>query len=541
MNRLAIYIAGLFVVLIGIADASTIEKVERTGTITYRSSQNVYVKFENTEGISVGDTLFQKNKNRLTPAVIVRFISTKSVAGETINGSNLNVDDKLIAIVEREIPDAVVKEDKTPDIIVPLLNGEVVKQDSFGNASDIKERKSSLRGRFSVQSYSSISNSTYFPDNQRWRYTFSLNANNVGGSSLSLSNYMSFAYRADQWSTISNNLGQSLRVYDLALNYKFGESTSLWAGRYLNLKISDISSIDGIQFEQGFDKNYAGIVAGSRPNFTDLGLNLKLFEYGVYIGRDDSIGAGYMSNTLAVFEQTNDFKTDRRFIYFQHSNSIISNTNLFVSSEMDLYKKIVGVKKNEFQLTSLFASLRYSPVNAVSLSLSYDERKNVIYYETFKNFIDSVFENETRRGINLRMNLKPVRNVFVGLNGGYRYQKGDLKPARNFGGYLSYSQLPLVGISPTVSYDKLITSYIEGGVAGVRLSRDIGSFFDLSVYFRNTQYKFYSSIASMNQNSVSVDLSTFLFNPAFLTISYEGIFEAPLTTGRILLDLTTRF
>lgn len=541
MNRLAIYIAGLFVVLIGIADASTIEKVERTGTITYRSSQNVYVKFENTEGISVGDTLFQKNKNRLTPAVIVRFISTKSVAGETINGSNLNVDDKLIAIVEREIPDAVVKEDKTPDIIVPPLNGEVVKQDSFGNASGIKERKSSLRGRFSVQSYSSISNSTYFPDNQRWRYTFSLNANNVGGSSLSLSNYMSFAYRADQWSTISNNLGQSLRVYDLALNYKFGESTSLWAGRYLNLKISDISSIDGIQFEQGFDKNYAGIVAGSRPNFTDLGLNLKLFEYGVYIGRDDSIGAGYMSNTLAVFEQTNDFKTDRRFFYFQHSNSIISNTNLFVSSEMDLYKKIVGVKKNEFQLTSLFASLRYSPVNAVSLSLSYDERKNVIYYETFKNFIDSVFENETRRGINLRMNLKPVRNVFVGLNGGYRYQKGDLKPARNFGGYLSYSQLPLVGISPTVSYDKLITSYIEGGVAGVRLSRDIGSFFDLSVYFRNTQYKFYSSIASMNQNSVSVDLSTFLFNPAFLTISYEGIFEAPLTTGRILLDLTTRF
>jgi len=541
MNRLIIYIALLFIVLSGIANATTIEKVERTGTITYRSSQNVYVKFETTEGIIVGDTLYQKIENSLTPAVIVRFISTKSVAGETINGLNLNVDDKLIAIIIREIPDVVIKEDKTPDITISPLNSGVIKSDSSGNYSSIKERQSSLRGRFSVQSYSSISNSNYFPDNQRWRYTFSLNANNIGGSSLSLSNYMSFAYRADQWSTISNNLGQSLRVYDLALNYKIGESTSLWAGRYLNLKISNISSVDGIQFEQSFDENYVGVVAGSRPNFTDLGFNLKLFEYGVYIGRDDSIGSGYMSNTLAAFEQTNDFKTDRRFLYFQHSNSILPDINLFVSSEMDLFKKISGVKKNEFQLTSLFASIRYSPVNAFSLSLSYDERKNVIYYETFKNFIDSVFENETRRGINLRMNVKPVRNVFVGLNGGYRYQKGDLKPARNFGGYLSYSQLPLVGITPTVSYDKLITSYIEGGVAGVRLTRDICNYFDLSVYFRNTQYKFYSSIASLNQNSVSVDLSTFLFNPAFLTISYEGIFENPLTTGRILLDLTTRF
>ena len=539
MNKLIIYITVLFVVLIGTAAASTIEKVERTGTITYRSSQNVYVKFESTEGIAVGDTLFQKSNINFIPAVIVRFISTKSVAGETINGSNLNVDDKLIAIVEREIPDVVVKDEKTPDITVPQLPAEIMKRDSALTNAGI--RRSAFKGRFSVQSYSSLSNSTIFPDNQRWRYTFSLNADNIGGSSLSFSNYMSFAYRADQWSSIPNNFGSSLRVYDFALNYIFGSSTSLWVGRHLNMKISNISSIDGIQLEQGFDKNYVGAVAGSRPNFTDLGLNAKLFEYGVYIGRDDSIGAGYMSNTLAAFEQTNNFKTDRRFLYFQHSNSILSNTNLFVSSEMDLYKMISGVKKNEFQLTSLFASLRYSPVNEFSVSLSYDERKNVIYYETFKNFIDSVFENETRRGVNLRMNIKPITNVFVGLNGGYRFQKGDIKPARNFGGYLTYSEIPLVGITPTVSYDKLITSYIQGGVAGLRLSRDIGSNFDLSVYLRNTQYKFYSSIAKLSQNSISVDLSTFLFNPAFFTISYEGIFENPLTTGRILLDLTTRF
>lgn len=541
MKRIYLYIIFLFLIAHFVAFASTIEKVERTGTVTYKSSQNIYVKFENTEGISQGDTLFQKIKDKLVPVMVVKFISSKSIAGEAISEIELKIDDKLIAVIEREIPDNVTGENNLSSTIIPSSTEGQVKNEITGNNSQIKQKQSTVKGRFSVQSYSNISNSNYFPDNQRWRYTFSLNAKNIGGSKLSLSNYMSFAYRADQWTNIKDNFGSSLRIYDLALNYDFDESTSLWVGRYLNMKISNISSVDGIQFQKGFGRNYAGVAAGSRPNFTDLGFNLKLFEYGIYFGRDDSIGSGYMSNTLAFFEQTNDFKTDRRFIYFQHSNSVLPNTNIFISSEMDLFKMISGVKKNEFQLTSLFASLRYSPLRAVSFSLSYDARKYVIYYETYKNFIDIVFENETRQGFNLRMNIKPFKYVFIGLNGGYRYQKNDLKPARNFGGYLTYSQLPLIEVTPTVSYTKLITSYIEGGDAGLRLSRSIGNYFDLSLYYRNTQYTFYGSIGSLKQNSLSVDLSTILFRPVFVTMSYEGIFESTSTSGIILLNLTTRF
>ncbi len=399
----------------------------------------------------------------------------------------------------------------------------------------------SVSGKFSVQSYSNVSNSPYFADNQRWRYSFSLKAKNIGGSRLSFSDYMTFAYRADQWSLIKENFGRSLRVYDFALNYDFDPKTTLWLGRHLNRKISNISSIDGLQFETGIKENYVGVVAGSRPNYTDLGLNLKLFEYGIYIGREDSLSSGYMNNTVAFFEQTNNFKTDRRFLYFQHSNSLLPNTNIFLSTEVDMFKQISGVKKNEFQLTSLFASVRYSLSRVVSFSLNYDARKNVIYYETFKNFIDSLFENETRQGFNARINVRPVDRLTLGLTGGYRFQKSDIKPARNFGGYLTYSRIPGVEITPTASYTKLITSYIEGGVAGLRLSRSLGSYFDLSVYYRNTQYEFNSTIGNLNQNSVSVDLSTYLLNPVFLSLSYEGIFEKTSTSGRILLDLTMRF
>jgi hypothetical protein len=521
-----------------IAFASTYEKIERIGIVTYKSTQNVYVKFENTAGISPGDTLFQKMERSVVPAVVVQFISTKSVAGQTIGDIELKVDDKLYAVVEKEIPDSTTVSDKLPETAVVLSSQEIAGKENFTRR---KLNESGISGKISVQSYSNISNSAYFADNQRWRYSFSLNAKKIGGSSLSFTDYMTFAYRADQWSRLKENIGQSIRIYDLALNYDFSKKTSLWLGRHLNRKISNISSIDGLQFETGINENYIGLVAGSRPNYTDLGLNMKLFEYGVYLGREDSLSLGYMNNTVAFFEQTNDFKTDRRFLYLQHSNSLIPKTNIFLSTEVDMFKMISGVKSNEFQLTSLFASVRYSPSSAFSISLNYDARKNVIYYETYKNFIDSLFENETRQGFNARINVRPVNRVFLGLSGGYRFQKSDIKPARNFGAYAGYSEIPGIYITPTISYTKLITSYIDGGVAGLRLSRSFGSFFDLSVYYRNTQYKFYSTIGNLNQNSISLDLSTLLLNPVFFTISYEGIFEKNNTSGRILLDLTTRF
>ena len=73
--------------------------VEKTGKITYVSSQNVYVQFENTDGIKVGDTLFVK-KNNLIPSIIIKFISSTSCAGELIKNTNLKVGDKLIAIAK---------------------------------------------------------------------------------------------------------------------------------------------------------------------------------------------------------------------------------------------------------------------------------------------------------------------------------------------------------------------------------------------------------------------------------------------------------
>ena len=59
------------------------------GSVSYISSQNIYVKFENTESIEVGDTLFIKEKNNFLPAIKVDHKSSKSCVGVSIINNKL--------------------------------------------------------------------------------------------------------------------------------------------------------------------------------------------------------------------------------------------------------------------------------------------------------------------------------------------------------------------------------------------------------------------------------------------------------------------
>lgn len=509
-----------------------------SGNVSYFSSQNIYVKFNSTEGIETGDTLFIKEKSNFIPAVKVDHKSSTSCAGISITNKELELKTVLYAFVL--IDEAEVEEDTTQSItIAPVIIPTVVSDEIVTTTS--LEPVPTLSGKVSVQSYSNFTNNQTSYDYQRWRYTFQLNAGRIANSGFSYSQYISFAYRADEWNTISSDLMQALKIYDLAVKYNFSERTFIWLGRHLNSKISNISSIDGLQFEAGVNEWSFGAAVGSRPDFNNMEFNSKLFEYGAYVNRADLLANGDMQNTLGYFEQTNDFKTDRRFLYYQHSNSAIQNTRIFLSTEVDLYKKEMGEGKTDFSLTSLFTSVNIRPSDLFSIMLSYDARKNVIYYETFKSTLDSIIENETRQGFRTRLTLKPVRNLYVGGDYGYRYRRGDLKPSDNYGGYITYSRIPAIEASATVSFNRLSSSYSEGDIWSATLNRPIVFGFDMMLGYRFTNYKFRYGIDDLKQNSVSINLNTYLLKPVLLNFTYEGIFEKTRTSGRFLANLTYRF
>ena len=526
--------------LVFIVEGHSQQRVERLGKVTYKTSQNIYIQFERTEGILQDDTLYSKTKGKLHPAVKVNFISTRSCAGTSINGDNIKIGDELFAIIFAKQAEENIIVDSGAIAYAPPQTDILPLTVNKSNLRSLKKNISN--GRISVQSYSSLNPGGSSPEDQRWRYTVSYDAEGIGESRLSFSSYFSYAYTVGEWQTIKQKPWDNLKVYDLSLSYDFDEETSLRLGRYINPKISNISSVDGLQFQKKFSNFFGGLIVGSRPDFATLGYNSKLFEYGGYIGRTDTIESGIMENTIAFFQQTNNFKTDRRFVYFQHNNSVLKDFNFSLSSELDLFALENGVGKTKPSLTSFFLSTRYSPSRIISFSFSYDARKNVIYYETYRSFVDSLIEDETRQGIRFGTNIRPLNNIFIGLNAGYRFLKKDIKPSKNFNGYLTYSQVPILDISTTVSYSNLISSYVDGAIYGIRLSKYF-SFIDysLSVSYTKVEYNYLSSVSKLNQNNLSIDFSGRIIEKLYLTCSYEGIFEKQMNYSRILIDLSLRF
>jgi len=522
--------------------SQSVGKEERICVVTFKSSENVYAKFENTTSMKVGDTLYVKDSNSLRPVISVRYLSSHSVAGPSLGGKELKIDDNVYAyVIINEKP--IVKDSVSANKNYP---GTQVGTISSVPRNVTKSVRQNYNGRFSIQSFSNISNFFNAGNYQQWRYSFQFNADSISSSPFSVSDYMVFTYKNGDLSSFSSNISKdlkliskNLKIYDLAVNYKFDETSDIWFGRHLNRKVANISSVDGAQYEQKFSEWYAGLIAGSRPDFTDFGFNPKLFEYGGYLGRTDTVGKSFMENTLAVMQQTNNMITDRRFLYFQHSNNLVPFVNLFFSTEVDLYKKEMGISKNTLSLTGLFTSVNYYPDKAVSFSFSYDARKDVIYYETYKSFADSIIQNQTRQGFRAGVNFRPLDNLFISLSTGYRFQPSDPKPSRNFSGTISYGNIPWIDVVPSVSYIKLISSYIDGSIWGAGLSKNIMDIADVSINYSNNQYTFL--FGSLKQNILSVDLSTKIWQQIYLTLSYEGTFQQQNTWGRFLLDLTTRF
>mgnify|MGYP001616880539 CR=1 FL=1 len=530
----------IFFITAGLTDlsAQVISKLEKLGNVSFITSQNIYVRFENTEGIAIDDTLYISAKEILKPSIIVKFISTTSCSGIAINNYQLKVGDQVKTFAKltdsaKPVTEKVEKQN--------LLQGTITEdKDVAVTVTPYYTKK--IRGNFAVSSYSNLSNSNGAPDFQNWRYSFSMDADSLFRSPLSFTSYINFSYRADRWNDIQKNIGDALKVYDLSINYKISAKTNIILGRKINIRTSSLGAIDGLQLETSISNFVIGAIAGSRPSFTDYGYDIKMFEYGGYLFRSDTLGNASMQNTVGIFQQTNNFKTDRRFLYFQHNSNLTQNLGLFFSSEVDLYKRKNGIDQSSFDFTSLFILGSYSLNNWLNFSASYDARKNIVYYETYKNYADSVLESATRQGFSLRMNLRPLNYLWLGFNYGYRFSKDDPQPSRNYGVNLSYIQLPLILSSVYLSYNKIESGYVNGDYYSAAINKDLfNGEMNVGLGFKRVNYQFLSGSPDLIQNIGNLDLSWRLFYNNFLTISYEGTFQTTTTYSRIYLSLNTRF
>ncbi len=508
------------------------------GSVSYVSSQNVYVKFPSTSELQKGDTLFIQQGNKYLAALIIEQLSSMSCVTKAITNESFAVGDRILGFAKEA--KKLSKEVKEEGIELLPESNEVKISKEIAPELEKGKYKQDIFGRIKLSSNTNFSDN-FKNDNQRFRYTFNLNANNIGNSALSLESYVAFSHRSYDGIAVPSSISD-LKLYTIAARLDISKNTRVWIGRKINRRIANVGAVDGLQAESTLKNFTFGAVIGSRPSYTDYSIDFSLLEFGGYIAHQYKGQNGIIENTFSIFEQKNGGKTDRRFMYFQQSNSLAKNLFTFVSFEMDLYRVQNGLPLNELSLTSMYASLRYKFSTKFSATASYDARKNVIYYETFQNLADSILESSTRQGYRISMNYRPLKKLSVGASASYRNRPEDSRPTKNANTYVRYSQLPFLNASLSVTANYLQTSYLDGQIYGARLDKDLlTGKLNVGLNYRHVNYDFVNSNTPLNQNIAELNLLWNIVKNLSLSASYEGVFETDNKYSRVYLSLRKRF
>ncbi len=536
-------LSGILILIVLFGTLSSVEAQEISvvleGAVSYITGQNIYVKFESTEGIENGDTLFIKVNENLIPVLVVQHHSSISCLCNPMVERTFKVSDIVLAKTKpKTIPVAAAEISVLENRPEQDNNEQVLTSEN--KKTQNTEGKQNVDGRLSVSSYSNFSNVSS-NNLHRFRYTLSMDAQNIGNSKFSAETYISFTHKLNEWDIVKQSLNDALKIYSLAIQYDFNPTASVWVGRKINPKLANVGAIDGVQFQKEWKHLFAGIAAGMRPDYLDYGFNPDLFEYGAYIGQNSKVKNGFVQTSLAYFEQRNKSNIDRRFIYLQHNNSFFRNVNIFSSFEVDLYKLENGQPVTSFTLTGLYLSLRYRVTRRLSLFGSYDNRRNVIYYETFKNYADAVLQQASRQGLRFRINYRPLNFLNVGINAGTRFMKDDPRKTNTLNGYASYTKVPVLDASLTLSGNLMQTAYLDGQVYGARLNKDLirGKLYTMLNY-RWVDFK-YTSGSTLRQNIGEIDLSWQFNKKFYLSINYEATFQENENYNRLYLNLRWKF
>ncbi len=508
------------------------------GTISYKSSKNIYVRFQTTESILVGDTLSLFYNGQWQKALVVKQKSTTSCVTENLIPNNPDIGQAVQFITKGKKEDTTNKETEVKqDILIPAV--------TLDQGTEIPKDSSVTKKQITTGRVTLTTNGSINPDNnnnfQRIRAAFSLNIQNIEQSAFSVQSYLTYRHRYGIDQQSNTNFYNDFKVFTLAVEYAPSNKYKLWLGRKMNSNIANMGAIDGIQTEYNFGKYTAGAFAGTRPDFNNFTFNPKLPQIGAYMVRNDKNSTGLAQTSLAIAEQLNDFKTDRRFLYIQHNNSLVKNINLFFSSEMDLYKKVNGETSNQPQLTSIYASLRYRIRKNLSLSGSYDNRRNIIYYESYQTFIDQLLAQETRQGFRIQANYSPLKRVNINASAFYRYQGNNPTPTKNYVANIGLSNIIRMSTSASISVNLLESYYFKGTIAGVRMSDNfLKGKLNTEINYRNVNYTFFNTESSLTQHIAGINFTINILKKTAFMCSYEGTFEPSKAWHRYFITIIQR-
>jgi hypothetical protein len=251
-----------------------------------------------------------------------------------------------------------------------------------------------------------------------------------------------------------------------------------------------------------------------------------------------------------LVEQRYSGKTDRRFAYLQHNNTIAGNLSFFGSAEVDMYRIVYDTventpkvkKDNTPRLSNLYVSLRYRIFKPLSVSLSYSARENIIYYETYKDIVARLLESETNKGYQFQVNYRPWSKLSLGATAGYRFQKNDPRDSKNLYSYVMFSDVPWIHVSATLSATLLESAYLKGNIYSLGFDKDlIAGKLSANLGYRYVDYMFSNTEEHLLQHMAEAGLNWRILKKLNMSLHYEGTLEPDYMYNMVYVNLSKSF
>lgn len=524
------------------------------GKITYIAENSCYTDIGKDKGASKGDTLFTKDRGHAL--LIIQSISRKSSYCSVINtSSRIRLGEELIAYVDEPSltskPVLTTRDTlrKAPTDLKALWAGTILQVSVDNDSSERSARTTrpvnrppnQLSGRIALQSFFSrdMKNSDY--NYAQPGGVINLDLNRIQGSHYNMSSNIRF--RKMFSSTPSRSTDYPIRVYELSIEYNNPAVPYRYsAGRIFAPVINGVGNFDGVFFGYKLTHEWElGTFGGTQPNNLNSKPDMTNSKVGIYANFKRVFAPAWRWNTTLAFSgQYVNRKIDREYIYVQNDISLGKKINFYQNSEIGINRSDLSNRKNKIEISNLYIMGHYTPLQAVSLTASYDARVNVYLIQTYRSIPDSLFDDALLQGFRGDINWRTTRNLTLSASSSIRARAGDTHKTYLNSAGLNYYNLLRSQINVNYRYFLTSAQYTKANSSSLGLSRQFSNLY-LSTTFRTYYYKFIYQHSQYRRNSITLDGSLALTRKLYSSFEYEYSTSKVEKADRFFIELSYRF
>ena len=502
------------------------------GVVSFVTSQNVYLKFENTNQINPEDTIFIMVDGKPSPCLKIIQKSSISCLAEIIGDCPVSKD---LEVFHKAKPKS---ESNKIQALKPIEKEKEELIETEDSTSTKNKLLNNLNGRVSLANYNTTNGTN---SNNRTVGRVYLNAKEILGSKFNFKTYLNFN-RVNKNINSANTQNTQFNLFQFDLTYRDDKGFSAGIGRNINNRFLSVGAVDGLHAEKVFEKFFTGAIIGFKPNPFNYNFSSNLFQAGAYAGIFHD--KNKLSNTTIGFvEQRNSNLTDRRYLFLQHQSNLTAKLNLFASAEADLFSvNLTGVSSSNLNLTSLFTSLSYRATKKLNLVATLDFRRNLILYQSYSDNLPILINNNPlKTGLRLRANYQISKNIYTGFGYNQRIQSDNNNDFYNISGFLSFSRL--LGGRLNLNFNQNQNEFFNYRTYSARYTYlFIHKKLDVSPYFRFNQFG-YTKVEgkAINQIYTGLDLHYSITKKLSIGTLFEFSKREQSVYNRFNINIIQRF